>query len=236
MKYQKAIITAILVFSLFFSISNIVSAEPLTDEKISTISPQESNNEILSLIVTQAVVIISIGLSAILNNKEMRKSFESQRNATNMDKISEIVKRTYDAFELATKAIVSQNTSKAEELTRSIDAVNEEAIIYCSAEAVKIACYYSDEMNKKIVLKLKNQPVDSNPVWLIAYLSVLHAVIKYEITGNRLSPQYLLSSKFSALAPDLYNQTKSCVNQIVAESHISKKYLCKNKKVDGDMK
>ncbi len=182
-----------------------------------------------SLAVHSGITVFSLLFSCFFNWYLNKRNYDQQRFERNISKIDEAFSTVQAALDTVINIFGEKDSEKnVKEYQKIIKPINEKIFDYCSGDAVKVAEYYLAQMNK---IQFTNKSYELNEfssAWFIGYICLLHSVLKYETTGLKIPPEYLMAAKFKNIAGDnFYNKLKAESNKIVKEANISKKYSCK---------
>ncbi len=206
------------------------SADKITPENsISTSLRADLIVEIVSLFVSQSVVIITVIISGLMNKREIQKGVNEQRYLSNIQEINKIMIDMYDVYLETYDAVIQCKGDCAESIDKKIERIHIHVMSYCSNDAEKLVRYYNNkmkEMKKSVALGDQSVLKSYGSLWLLAYISVMRSVLKYEVTGNKTSPNNTLSISLEGIYDErLYLDAVSKANAIVIEAKISRKLL-----------
>lgn len=191
------------------------------------------NNEWIVVIITQVGSLIVLLLTYYFDKNKHVKEYEREKSIKRIENISRIVPEANNIINDYIH-IISKNDSgeQIEKLRNDINQIHIQIMDNCSIDAVKLVRYYRIKMDiiRMDIIQGRDMRLDNS--WLLSYLVVLHSVLKYEITGERIPARYYLSYLFEGVSDKNKYKGIDQINEIVNESKISKIYKKKIKRLN----
>lgn len=236
MKKLKVIttISSVVVFIICFAFSAFaVDYESLSE----TAEIPERNIAFASIdIIALATLVVSLCVSTaniILSIKTLKINHRHEKSLQCEAKIIDLIEKVSEIFEKYSIAINLNDKNKqvtlnkySKEINDNLILINKTIVDLTSIETLKVVIYFRKNFDYEKIKALTIIKGDKYTYYyFLAYLSVLHCVVKHELTGHLIPVRCFIESMFISPNFDVEClEIMAIVKEIVDESKISKKF------------
>lgn len=236
MKKIKVIIaiSSVVVFIVCFAFSAFaVDSEFLSETaEIPERSITNASIDIIALATLVASLCVSTA-NIILSIKTLKINHRHEKSLQCEAKIIDLIEKVSETFEKYSKAINLNDKSKQEilnecskEINDNLISINKTIVDFTSIETLKVVIYFTKNFKYEKIKTLSTIKGDKYTYYyFLAYLSVLHCVVKHELTGHLIPVRCFIESMFTSPNFDVEClEIMAIVKDIIDESKISKKF------------
>ena len=162
--------------------------------------------------IGQIFTIFGFLATFFITKYSCKKEIDKLRKAKMMEKIEDI---PMDILNLMYGFEKNQSDAFIKQSVNELAKIMHKIIAYCGKDSVKIASYIQEISYNK---SFKNYE-------LLCSYSILVSQLKFDLTGEYVSPEFYFKIKYKDYKVSMEQQIKKDINKIIKKLNISKKFL-----------